>query len=232
MADFHARRIDMGKANKTFIAAAGVLLAASAGSASAAYGYNNGYYGGGYNGGYGATIRCESRDNRTTLCPVDTRAGVQLVDQTSRNSCIRGRTWGADSRGIWVAGGCRGIFAINTGAYGNGAYGYNGYGNGAYGNGAYGNGAYGYDRYGSNGYYGRNSRVVRCESRDGRTRYCGMDTRYGVSLVNQHSSSPCIRGSTWGVSRDRVWVSRGCRGDFATGASGYGYNNGYYDRRY
>src|SRR6478752_10803210 len=73
----------MSKVNKSFMAAAGVLLAASAGSASAAYGYNNGYSNGYYGNGssaYGAqTFRCESRDNRTTLCGVDTRGGVQLV---------------------------------------------------------------------------------------------------------------------------------------------------------
>jgi hypothetical protein len=237
----------MSIVNKSFIAAAGILLATSAGSASAAYGYNNGYYSNGsYGGAYGAqTVRCESRDNRTTLCGVDTRGGVQLVNQESRDSCIRGRTWGTDSRGIWVARGCRGVFAVNTGAYSNGAYGYNngyppaayGYNNGypstAYDNG-YRSSAYnnGYQAYGSNGYRS-NGRTIRCESNDSRTRYCSMDTRYGVSLVNQRSSSPCIQGSTWGVSRDRVWVSRGCRGDFAVGSTGNAYNRGSsFDRRY
>ena len=98
--------------------------------------------------------------------------------------------------------------------YGNGAYG-GGYSNGAYGNG-YSNGAY------NNGYrsgnYNRSARVVRCESKDGRTRTCGMDTRYGVTIVNQYSQSPCIEGSTWGADRNRVWVTRGCRADFAAGA--------------
>ena len=222
----------MMKLNKSFIAAAGILAASAAGSASAAYGYNSGYSNGYGGNAYGAqTVRCESRNERTTLCGVDTRGGVQLVSQESRDSCIRGRTWGADSRGIWVARGCRGVFAVNTGAYSNGAYGYNnGYGNG-YGN-VYPNGGYAAVPYGSNGYYG-SGRTIRCESNDSRTRYCGMDTRYGVSLVRQRSSSPCIQGATWGVSRDRVWVSRGCRGDFAVGSTGNAYNNNYYyDRRY
>jgi hypothetical protein len=210
---------------KTLGLATGLALAAAAGSASAAYGYNNGYYNNGYsnngynsayNNGYGRTVRCESRDNRTVYCGVDTSGGVTLVQQNSQNSCVRGRTWGADGRGIWVSRGCRGTFAIND-RYGNSAYGYNNRDN------DYNN------RYGNSRYTGR---VVRCESRDGRTRYCSIDTRYGVGIVNQHSDRPCIEGNTWGVSRNRVWVTGGCRADFATGASRYGYNNGYYDRRY
>jgi hypothetical protein len=248
-ADASGTENNMSKVNKSFMAAAGVLLAASAGSASAAYGYNNGYSNGYYgSSAYGAqTFRCESRNNRTTLCGVDTRGGVQLVSQESRDSCVRGRTWGTDSRGVWVAGGCRGVFAVNTGAYSNGVYSNGAYG---YGNGAvYPNTAYGYQNgypntvyrsnsgyaavpYGSNG-YSSVGRVVRCESTGSRTRYCSMDTRYGVSLVNQRSSSPCIQGATWGVSQDRVWVSRGCRGEFAVGSMGNAYNsNSYYDRRY
>lgn len=219
----------MTKTKTLSLAAAGVLFAAAAGSASAQYAY------GGYDNGYAQrTIRCESNDGRTRICSADTRGGVQLVDQTSQTSCIRGRTWGADQRGIWVTQGCRGVFAINAGgayggSYGNRAY---GYGYGAYGNG-YSSGAYNNGYY-NNGYrsYNRSARVVRCESRDGRTRACSIDTRYGVSIVNQYSDSPCIEGSTWGADRNRVWVTRGCRADFAAGATGYGYNNGYYDRRY
>lgn len=215
------------------LAAAGVLFAAAAGSASAQYAYgNNGYYGNTYGQ---RTVRCESNDGRTRICGADTRGGVQLVDQTSQSACVRGRTWGADERGIWVTRGCRGIFAVNSGAYGS-AYGNNNGYNNSYNNGYNNNSGYSNNSYNngyySNGYGNNNRRVVRCESRDGRTRSCSIDTRYGVTLVNQHSSSPCIEGSTWGVNRNSVWVTRGCRGDFALGNTGYGYNNGYYDRRY
>jgi hypothetical protein len=55
----------------------------------------------------------------------------------------------------------------------------------------------------------------RCESTDNRTRYCNADTRYGVEMVRQLSRSACIEGRTWGVSREGVWVSRGCRAEFA-----------------
>lgn len=63
--------------------------------------------------------------------------------------------------------------------------------------------------------------TVRCESRDGRLRECPIDTRGGVRLSKQLSRSECLRGRTWGISRDGVWVSDGCRADFA-----YGYGMG------
>ena len=68
---------------------------------------------------------------------------------------------------------------------------------------------------GYNGYARGLDRVVRCESRDGRTRWCQMDTRGGVRLVRQFSDRACVRGRTWGVRGGSVWVSRGCRGRFA-----------------
>jgi hypothetical protein len=94
-------------------------------------------------------------------------------------------------------------------------------------------------RYYDDGYYRGVDRVVRCESRDGRTSYCRMDTRGGVRLVRQFSDSACIRGRTWGVRGDAVWVTRGCRARFAGSPYGdnryYGYDDRYdrnYDRDY
>ena len=57
----------------------------------------------------------------------------------------------------------------------------------------------------------------RCESNDNRTRYCNADTRYGIELVRQISRDSCIEGRSWGVTREGVWVSRGCRAEFAVG---------------
>lgn len=56
------------------------------------------------------TVTCESRGNDVTRCAVDTRGGVRIVRQISESSCQRGRSWGADSRGIWVSRGCRAQF--------------------------------------------------------------------------------------------------------------------------
>lgn len=70
-----------------------------------------GYDGGDYVGGYGdRVVRCESTNSRSRHCAADTRGGVELVRQFSRNACIRGESWGWDERGIWVTGGCRGEF--------------------------------------------------------------------------------------------------------------------------
>lgn len=58
---------------------------------------------------------------------------------------------------------------------------------------------------------------LRCESRDGRLRECPADVRGGVRLAKQLSRSQCLRGRTWGASRDGVWVSQGCRAEFVYG---------------
>jgi hypothetical protein len=60
------------------------------------------------------TVTCESRHNRRNYCAADTRGGVTLNRQISSAQCVQGRTWGFDARGIWVEGGCRGEFRINT----------------------------------------------------------------------------------------------------------------------
>lgn len=70
-------------------------------------------YGGTVGSGVGARVmRCESRGSRWQHCPAETRAGVELVRQLSKNPCIKGQNWGADSRGVWVSGGCRAEFRM------------------------------------------------------------------------------------------------------------------------
>jgi hypothetical protein len=165
------------------------------------YGYDDDYgYGGnsGYNNGYGngygyasdGTFRCESRDNRTTRCGNGRRA--EFVRQLSNSPCIRGQTWGSDSRGVWVSGGCRALFRT-------------GYGNSGYGNGGYGG-----------------SDLVRCESRDNRSRSCNMSVgRNGeIRLLRQLSDKPCVEGRTWGQTRSGVWVTQGCRAEFVVSRRG------------
>lgn len=93
-------------------------------------------------------------------------------------------------------------------------YGYpsDGYYGGGYSNpGAGYPGDYGYGNQGGRG------DVVRCESSDRRTRHCNVDTRGGVRLVRQLSDARCIEGSTWGTDRNGIWVTQGCRAEFALG---------------
>ena len=71
-------------------------------------------------------------------------------------------------------------------------------------------------------HYGYGS-SIRCESYNGRTNWCSADVRYGLRLIRQLSGSPCVQGRTWGVDRRGLWVSHGCRGEFAVNyGGGYG----------
>ncbi|WP_199554860.1 DUF3011 domain-containing protein [Sandaracinobacteroides hominis] len=70
------------------------------------------------------TITCES-DGRERYCAANTRGGVYLSNQLSRNGCYQGDTWGYDGNGIWVSGGCRAEF--QTGYSGNNWHGDNDY---------------------------------------------------------------------------------------------------------
>ncbi len=133
------------------------------------------------------TIRCESIDRRRSYCAIDTRGGVDIERQLSSANCIYRRTWGYDRRGIWVDQGCRADFRITS----------------------------------RNDYGGRqddyHGDTVRCESIDGRHRYCRATTHNGVRMVRQLSNADCIRGRTWGYDRRGIWVDQGCRADFRTG---------------
>lgn len=63
----------------------------------------------------------------------------------------------------------------------------------------------------SGAYHGE---VVACASVDQHTRRCRVPWR-NARLVHQDSSAACVRGRSWGVRRGEIWVSNGCRGQFA-----------------
>lgn len=58
----------------------------------------------------GRAIACESQGNQYTECRSYFRAPV-IVQQRSKRSCVRGRTWGYERGIIWVDNGCRAVFA-------------------------------------------------------------------------------------------------------------------------
>ncbi len=160
------------------------------------YGYGN-HYGSDSHGSSDGLFRCESRDSRTQRCSVN-RGRAQFVRQLSNNPCVRGQSWGSDSRGVWVSNGCRALFRTDD-RYGNG-YGGN---------------------YGNNGgHYGND--LVRCESRDNRSQSCAITAGRGgtIRLLRQLSDKACIENQTWGRSRNGVWVTQGCRAEFVTGRGG------------
>jgi hypothetical protein len=129
-------------------------------------------------------ILCESRDGRRTVCPADTRGGVDLVRRMSNARCDRGRDWGFDRHGIWVDNGCRAEFAVPRN-----------------------------DTWAGRMRSSRGETIV-CESRDGRRSTCAADTSNGVTLQRQISESACVRGRTWGYDRYGIWVDEGCRAEF------------------
>ena len=60
-----------------------------------------------------------------------------------------------------------------------------------------------------------------CESQNGRLARCNVPWR-DARIVQQLSSSACVRGQTWGFDRGGIWVNQGCRARFAPAARGGG----------
>lgn len=181
-----------------------IALAAACLAGCVGYGYPGDYGYGGYPGnsypgdrypgsnypgyGYGnSTVRCESQDRRTRHCNMDTRGGVRLTRRLSDASCVQGRSWGYDSRGVWVSNGCRAEF-VSGGGY-----------------------RPGQGNRPGDGYYGQ---TVRCESNDRRQRRCNVDVRRGVDIIRQMSKTRCVQGQNWGWDRGGIWVRGGCRAEF------------------
>jgi len=132
------------------------------------------------------TVLCESKDGRRHRCAADTLGQITSGRQLSRKSkCVEGRSWGADSKGIWVDRGCRAEFLIadNRGTY--------------------------RDRGPSQA-----MQTVVCESNGSSRTHCRADTRFGVRLTHQLSNNDCVVNRTWGSDERGVWVSNGCRAEF------------------
>ena len=72
---------------------------------------------------------------------------------------------------------------------------------------------------------------VRCESNQGRTQECAIPRGARMVVADQLSDTRCVEGRNWGVRQNRLWVSGGCRADFAVangwgGGQGGGYGQG------
>jgi len=150
-------------------------------------------YGDSERGRKGQTLTCESQGDRQNYCRTNTQGQVRLERQLSDRPCREYDTWGADDdgSGIWVSGGCRAVFVVESRRppYG------------------------GYD----DGQYDRD-RTFTCKSDGFKHNYCQTGTRGGdVQLVRQLSDAPCREDYTWGADRDGggVWVDQGCGAEFA-----------------
>jgi hypothetical protein len=178
------------------------------------------------------TIRCESQGGRYQVCSANTSGGVRLSQQLSSQGCWQNDTWGYDRDRIWVDRGCRAEFKVGGGSHSSSkddamaaalviglaaaavaADKHNDHNNNNYNQNDYNN----YSYYNDNRYgYGGNPRsTFRCESKDNRFTYCNIPYRGHVEVYKQQSSSPCTHGRSWGTEGNRVWVSNGCRADFA-----------------
>jgi hypothetical protein len=62
-------------------------------------------------------IRCDSRGLGYNFCRADTDGRVELLDRHSLFSCREGRSWGYDSRGVWVDKGCSATFRVGRGGH-------------------------------------------------------------------------------------------------------------------
>jgi len=56
---------------------------------------------------------------------------------------------------------------------------------------------------------------IRCESSGSRHQTCSTPWRGRSRLQRQLSNSACTEGRSWGSTPGQVWVSHGCRGEFA-----------------
>lgn len=63
--------------------------------------------------------------------------------------------------------------------------------------------------------------LVTCESINNVRHTCTVDVRQGVSLSRQLSNNACVRGKTWGTTRNNkgIWVDDGCRAEFLVGGN-------------
>jgi hypothetical protein len=63
--------------------------------------------------------------------------------------------------------------------------------------------------------------MVRCESRGSSQEQCPIPSIARVELARTLSQEACREGHNWGVSPGFIWVTRGCRAEFAVTSTGY-----------
>jgi hypothetical protein len=154
-------------------------------------------------GAWDHTVKVESNDGHRARHDerIDRGLTVRLVRQLSDRPCVEGRSWGWDSRGIWVDRGCRAEFLVSSARIRpidtRPIRGGRGRGNGG-----------GIAR--GNAYSTR----IELSSSNGRRGVYRATHIEDARLVKQLSSAPCRQGSTWGWDTNSVWVSGGCRGLF------------------
>jgi hypothetical protein len=182
-----------------------------------------------YQHGRDAEITCSSHNSHYMTCRKPYRGTAHLVHQLSKQSCVRGRSWGeqGDSR-VWVSQGCRAVFAVRPDRH--------------YDDNRVGDNRYDDNRNGDTRYDNRNGDTRYDDNRNGDTRYednrsgdnwtrdrnysvecradggrntCDWDNRYGTPYLMQRTSGECVEGRDWGYDREgRIWVDDNCSARF------------------
>ena len=147
-------------------------------------------------------VRCGSAGYNYNMCQVDTGRGsrVYLLQQVSKTACVEGRNWGWNRAGVWVDGGCDGVFRVQRRWSGGPTPGPGPGGPGGWQPGP------GWDT----------TIQVHCYSANYVYNMCQVDTGRGsrVFVGRQISKTPCVEGRTWGWNRAGVWVDGGCEAVF------------------
>ena len=142
-------------------------------------------------------VICSSINNQYTECAAPFRGTAVITEQISQSACVQGQTWGNKPGAIWVNRGCRARFGIVAASSGNSPN------------------------------YPDNRKFVTCQSNRGRYRECSTGFRGRAVLFKRlNNSAACTSGRSWGQREGVVWVSRGCRAQFASvGRPGRGDDN-------
>ncbi len=135
---------------------------------------------------------CTSEGNRYRECAAPFRGRAVVTYQISQSACVENQSWGQKQGMIWVDRGCRARFGMLVG--GGGGHG------------------------GNPGGPGPGAQVlISCQSMRNGYKECATGIRGDVRLVNVLSDhSACIENRTWGQRPGTVWVTRGCRAEFAS----------------
>jgi hypothetical protein len=131
-------------------------------------------------------IVCESEVGNHKVCPANTSSGVALGRQLSRSPCVEDVTWGYDRR--------KGQIWVDDGCRGEFLLGAVSAAERA---------APALDS------------VVVCGSADEKRTECKADTSAGVQIIRVLSPSACGFGREWGYDRKAIWVTNGCKAEFA-----------------
>ncbi|HEX7706370.1 MAG TPA: DUF3011 domain-containing protein [Thermoanaerobaculia bacterium] len=134
----------------------------------------------------GGRVVCESLDGERKVCTADTTTGVSLARQLSKAACFEGETWGYQDG--------RDEIWVDQGCRGEFLL------------------APAAPR--SRTPNTLHSAVV-CESRNGRRAECVANTIDGVQIIRHLSDSECRFGTHWGYDAKKIWVTGGCRAEFA-----------------